>query len=249
MAEAKTEPILTRVAKATASVGVLGKDRTNTHDGYDYLSEAAVKRAVQQAIAEFDIAPQSIHFEVLSDEWRDARSGQANYVKIRCILTWNDESFAEGLGCGRDYGDKAILKAQTAAVREAWKNRLTIPTGEDPEKDDARAPRSNDRARPAPRPQQRQAAPQQARKPASTPPPKPSNGNGEAPKPSKLENDLTISLIAELNKRERPADLKDWADGLLKLPPQQRAPLWAAFGDRCQELKLDPGKTARTGEA
>lgn len=59
---------------------------------------------------------------------------------------------------------------------------------------------------------------------------------------------LTESLIAELVKRSEPGALKDWADGVMKLPKEDRAPLWAAFGDHCKRLNLDPGKTAR-GEA
>lgn len=127
--------LLERIAAATADVGVLSKDKSNRHDGYDYLSEEAVKRAVQSAIAKHLIAPDSITYEVLSDEWLDGRKAAMNYVKLRCVLHWGTTR-VEGLGCGRDYGDKALMKAQTSALREAWKTRLTIPTGNDPEKAD-----------------------------------------------------------------------------------------------------------------
>lgn len=240
--EKKTEAtsVLSRIAQATKSVGVLGKDRTNNHDNYSYLSEEAVKQAVQKVIAEFDIAPSGIGFKILSDDWRSGRQAEVNLIKLVCRLEWPDGTFCEGLGSGRDYGDKALLKAQTSAVREAWKNRLTIPTGMDPEKPDER-PSDN-------RPQGNRGNARDNGQRPSGPKPAPaqprSASNGES---ARLAAQLRASLIAELKLREHPGDLKDLADGFLKLPPQDRAPLWAAFSDRCKELGLDPGKTARTG--
>lgn len=129
--------LLERVAAATKSVGVLKADKKNTHGGYEYLSEVAVKVAAQKVIAEHNIAPQSITFDVLSDVMVDMKNGgQANQIKVRCTLSWEDgKSQVQGLGCGQDYNDKALMKAQTAAIREAWKARLTLPSDADPEAD------------------------------------------------------------------------------------------------------------------
>lgn len=128
--------ILERIAAATGDVGVLQKDAKNDHDNYSYLSEAAVKRAASEVVSKHRIAPESITYEILSDEWIEQRNGGAmNYVKLRCTLEFAGKP-SEGLGCGRDYGDKAIYKAQTGALREAWKGRLGIATGGDPEKPD-----------------------------------------------------------------------------------------------------------------
>ncbi len=260
MTEPIASDILKRFAQATASVGVLGKDRTNKHDNYSYLSEEAVKQAAQKAIADFELAPNDIELEIISNDWRVAKSGgEMNYVNVRCILRWTGVGKCEGLGSGRDYGDKALLKAQTAAVREAWKNRFTIPTGMDPEKDDRAPARQDPPRRPPPRPaqqQQRAESPRpiaNAQRRSDPPPPQqaPSNGNGGYDKlpavASALETKLSDSLIAELQEREHPDDLKQWADGLMKLPPKQRTPLWTAFAERCKSLNLDPGRTARVG--
>lgn len=229
--------LLQRIAKATAEVGVLSKDRTNTHDRYSYLSEEKVKQTVQRLIAEHQIAPQHIDFELICNEWIEAKSGaKRNLVHLRCIMTWEDGSHVVGLGSGIDYADKALMKAQTSAVREAWKNRLTIPTGDDPEKDDSDTKlasgngRSNGNGSKPPETRQHQP------------------GGGAAEAKAKAEQ-AAARLIDELNKTEHPDDLKAWADGLMKLPQKDRAPLWAAFGDRCRALKLDPGNTARKGAA
>jgi hypothetical protein len=47
-------------------------------------------------------------------------------------------------GCGEDTGDKGLYKAITGSEKYALKNIFLIPTGDDPEKDDARpqAPKS-----------------------------------------------------------------------------------------------------------
>jgi len=41
----------------------------------------------------------------------------------------------QGLGSGKDGGDKGVAKAQTQAIKYAWMHSLTISTGEDPEAD------------------------------------------------------------------------------------------------------------------
>lgn len=123
-----------RFAQAIGALGRLQKDKRNDHARYDYLSEEAVKAAVGKVVAEHDLAPSSITFEILLDEYRAAKQGEQNIVKVRAVLEW-DGARCEGLGCGIDYGDKAILKAQTSAIREAWKNRFIIATGHDPEAD------------------------------------------------------------------------------------------------------------------
>lgn len=43
-----------------------------------------------------------------------------------------------GLGSGQDSGDKAIMKAQTAAIKYAYLLSFAISTGDDPENDTLR---------------------------------------------------------------------------------------------------------------
>lgn len=42
-----------------------------------------------------------------------------------------------GIGSGADTGDKAVMKAQTAALKYAWMMSLNIATGDDPEADES----------------------------------------------------------------------------------------------------------------
>ncbi len=126
-----------RLGRVALLVGVVAKDKTNEHDGYSYQSENAIKFAVHKACMEVGVVPSGVSFSVLSDEWVAARSGaKRNLVKVICSLQVDMGTY-QGLGAGIDYGDKALMKAQTAALREAWKNALTIPSAEvnDPEAD------------------------------------------------------------------------------------------------------------------
>lgn len=131
--------LLQRVALAAGEIGSLEKDRKNLHQGYDYLSENAVKKATRNAMVKHGILPDHILFDVTASEWRRGKQGELNHVTMRCRLLWgpltNPHSEVQGYGSGQDYGDKAIMKAQTTALREALKSRFSIATGQDPEAD------------------------------------------------------------------------------------------------------------------
>lgn len=133
----QTASTLALVARATGEIRTQAYDSTNTHDGYSYLSEQRVKELAREAIAKHGLAPSGVAVRILSDEWVEAKGGgKRNLIKVVCRLEWDGGAvYCEGLGSGVDYGDKALMKAQTSAVREAWKNRLTIASGDDPEQD------------------------------------------------------------------------------------------------------------------
>lgn len=57
-------------------------------------------------------------------------------VKIELIDSESGESVKfVGIGSGQDVGDKAVMKAQTAAIKYAYMMSLCIATGDDPESD------------------------------------------------------------------------------------------------------------------
>lgn len=129
-----------QIAEAAVAIGALEKDGQNDQQGgYRYLSEKAVKAAVRQHVYGRGMAP-DLRVEIISDEWHPyGRQGHmANFVKMKCsidVLDGHVTRHGEGLGAGVDYADKATMKAQTVAVREAWKNLLGITDGQDSEAD------------------------------------------------------------------------------------------------------------------
>ena len=57
-------------------------------------------------------------------------------VKIQLIDSESGESvIIVGIGSGQDAGDKAVMKAQTAAIKYAYMLSLCVATGDDPEAD------------------------------------------------------------------------------------------------------------------
>lgn len=126
--------------QAMACVGYIQKDKRNKHSNYNYLSEEATKKAVQAALLKSGVMPSSIRFETLTDEWLPIGKGKQNIVKVLVTITFGTSESSgqrtyQGLGAGVDYTDKATMKAQTSALREAWKNVFCIPSGNDPEED------------------------------------------------------------------------------------------------------------------
>lgn len=127
--------LLGLVNQVKAEIPYLEKDGKNTHFRYAYVSAEAVKAAVSRASAKVGLA-WSTHLAILE---KDAVGNQTRYT-IMCTLTFlhgTASLVVVGLGQGQDPGDKGIMKAQTAALREALKNAFCIPGGDfDPESDE-----------------------------------------------------------------------------------------------------------------
>ncbi len=127
-----TTNLCKKVLKVMAEVGMVEKDSTNPHFKYKYLSAANLLSKIQPSlVANGLIAAQEM--KVVSDN--------GGRVTVECRLSVIDvESGATievvSLGCGIDSGDKAVMKAQTAAHKYAWYHLLNIPTGDDPEADE-----------------------------------------------------------------------------------------------------------------
>lgn len=134
--ETEQEDTQGRLITAMESIGYIQKDGKNTFgQGYKYLSEKAVKEAVQAALVKSKVMPLSIRFEVLEDDVREVPIGKRiqNIIKLRAVITFPGGYVFEGLGSSADVSDKAMMQAQTTALREAWKNVFVIPSGDDAE--------------------------------------------------------------------------------------------------------------------
>lgn len=107
---------------------------------YKYAQAAAVLEKVNDSLVKNNIActcsPEIISFiDVIN-----ARGNIEHLATVRVNMTLIDSDSGEilqicGLGSGQDNGDKAVMKAQTAAIKYAWMLTLNISTGDDPEAD------------------------------------------------------------------------------------------------------------------
>lgn len=132
------EPLRIRLSRAMASIGRLRKDGHNRDQNYAFLSEAAIKDAVQRALAAEALFPCRVSFEILERREVVSKHGKVgSHYDVACHVEFRENGDLvqlSGVGSGADYGDKALMKAQTAAHRELWRAAFCIPAGTDPER-------------------------------------------------------------------------------------------------------------------
>ena len=120
----------------------INKDGYNSFQRYKYASAAGVMETINPALVKNGIASTA---EVELLEMREVTLVQETRTKterlatVKVTVTLHDVDSDEimtisGIGGGQDAGDKAVMKAQTAAIKYAFMMALEISTGDDPEK-------------------------------------------------------------------------------------------------------------------
>jgi len=122
-----------KLAQVMSEVGYVRKDATNDFHHYKYASAEAVLKKVNAALSARGIAVSSqaelLHYEPVG-------KGMHAVVKLSLTFVDGDEKLTvQGLGEGSDTGDKAVMKANTAALKYAMANAFMISWGDDPEAD------------------------------------------------------------------------------------------------------------------
>lgn len=113
------------------------KDGNNKFHGYKFVSHAGLMAEIQPRLLELGLTATK-NAEVLGVVTTEG--GLATIAKVTITLTDSEtgESVSSsGLGQGVDKGDKAAMKAFTAADKYAWTGLLNSSAGDDPEADDA----------------------------------------------------------------------------------------------------------------
>lgn len=132
------------VMKSCAYVQKLGE---NSFHRYKYATAADVFEKINAALVAEGIISVAKPIIKSSETVTNAKGCSETRVTVEMTVTLTDAATGEtltlsGFGCGQDTGDKAIMKAQTAALKYTWMMSLNISTGDDPEADadvDARA--------------------------------------------------------------------------------------------------------------
>lgn len=113
-----------------SEVGYVQKDAKNDHFKYKYASADAVLTKVREACSKRGIGIVGTQAFVVSYE------EQVAVVKVTQTYGLGDQRVTfEGLGSGKDSGDKAIMKANTAALKYLLSLAFNISWGDDPEAD------------------------------------------------------------------------------------------------------------------
>lgn len=129
---------LTDIMKETAAIG---KDKTNTMQGYKFRGIDDVYNAVHPLFAKHGVFSVPQVLEEKTEERTSSKGNALIYRVLRVKYTFftSDGSFVESIviGEGMDSGDKASNKAMAVAHKYAILQILSIPTNDDkdPEND------------------------------------------------------------------------------------------------------------------
>lgn len=131
--------LASKMSEISAECAYVQKTGRNEFHRYNYATAASVLERVNEALAKRKIGvfPE---FSILDTRTIPTKQGEAILATVKARLTLIDGETGEtgaieGIGSGADNGDKAVMKANTAAVKYAWMVALTIATGDDPEAD------------------------------------------------------------------------------------------------------------------
>lgn len=116
------------------------KDAENTFQHYRYTTAAGMFAKINEAMTSQGLYTQ---VEMTLLDLREVTTSKGNSEKhavVSAKITVTDSETGEtvtftGLGSGQDAGDKAIMKANTAALKYAYIGGLCIAMSDDPESD------------------------------------------------------------------------------------------------------------------
>ena len=136
-----TKKLVKKLVEVSKAIGYLQKDKKNTMQGYNYLSEAKIKETIKK---EFET--QGIVFNYSTEEVREyeispTHKGTKQFVTIAkgTYHFMDSESDVDisgtWFGSGSDTSDKGLYKAITGGIKYVLNTNFLIPTGDDPEND------------------------------------------------------------------------------------------------------------------
>ena len=127
--------IAEKFLKVMVACRKLTYDSNNEEVGYKYVSAAKVNAAVNAALAENGIISCARATVNEVREFKDEMMATVSVeIALKDVNNPEEVLIIRGVGQGIDAGDKAVAKAQTMAVKYAWKNSLLIAeAGDDPD--------------------------------------------------------------------------------------------------------------------
>ena len=123
----------------------IAKNGTNSFHGYKYATSADVLEKVNASLTKMTkngivsiATPNLLQMQDVTTAKGNIEHLASVEISIDLIDCESGEKLTlKGLGSGQDAGDKALMKAQTAALKYCYLLSLAIATGDDPEADTA----------------------------------------------------------------------------------------------------------------
>lgn len=186
-----------RIIAASKQIGTLAKDGHNDFHDYDYVTEAAVKRAVRDAMVANGLYVVSATHEILPGSEFSKAICRTTVVVGGVGLT--ETVCGMGIGSGTDKGDKSFYKAMAGGLKYALTSLFLIPTGDDAEANESKPAKEAKAPKAAPK----KAEPKEAEVPA------------EKPVVNATEStNLALKALGAINKAASDTELKEVASAL-----------------------------------
>lgn len=122
---------LVRIGK---KIGYIEKDGENAFHKYAYTSHAAVVRSVYPLLQDEGLAVTQANCTV-SHATPDLTSVIVEAGAVVTDTVTGEQAVFRSVGQGSDKGDKATMKAKTAASKYLWQDAFGLAWGDDPEAD------------------------------------------------------------------------------------------------------------------
>lgn len=129
-----------KLSLAMKSCSYIEKTGENTFHGYSYVTSSDVLERVNDALTSVGLITAVTPTLLDLREVQTAKGNIDKHATISVTISIIDVESGEtvqisGIGSGQDSGDKAIMKAETAAIKYAYMLSFCIATGDDPEAD------------------------------------------------------------------------------------------------------------------
>ena len=129
-----------KLVSVMAACSSVKKNGQNDFHHYKYATSADVLEKVNTALVKHNIASVVLPEVIASSDVLNNKGNNEHLVKVKVSITLIDTDSGEqlqlsGIGSGQDSGDKAVMKAQTAAIKYAYMLTLAMSTNDDPEAD------------------------------------------------------------------------------------------------------------------
>ncbi len=129
-----------KLVNVMAACSSVKKNGQNDFHHYKYATSSDVLEKVNTALVKHNIASIVLPEIIASSDVLNNKGNTEHLVTVKVSITLIDTNSGEqlqlsGIGSGQDSGDKAVMKAQTAAIKYAYMLTLAMSTNDDPEAD------------------------------------------------------------------------------------------------------------------
>jgi len=135
------QKLATKLIQVMTECSHITKNGTNSFHGYKYATSADVLEKINASLVKHGICSIAIPELISMVDVTTAKENIEKLATVKMDIMLFDKDSGEtvtitGLGSGQDSGDKAVMKAETAAIKYAYMLSMAIATGDDPEADE-----------------------------------------------------------------------------------------------------------------